>query len=190
MVENKPNNKHHKISRHFTKTPGQQAASIQKITPRRVARSDEKRYSHSETPMGDSPFAAQDPLVIKNGKILRVASSGYLCVPRSLILTGRNFFDSAQSGLRTGVGDGDNMDPQAVITTGSNDSLQSQGRLNSLIDGSCLDTKVIGVALLTILFAMLEAEKAENQCNIVVRCTLCCPLATPYCLSRYILCTR
>ena len=130
--------------------------------------------------MGDSLFAAQDPLEMKNEKILT----------RSLILTRHNFLDSAQSGLGTGGGDGDNMDPQAVITTGSNDSLQSQGQLNSLIYGSCLDTKVIGVAILTILFAMLEAEKAENQWNIVVRCTSCCPLATPHCLSRYILCTR
>ena len=45
---------------------------------------DDKRYAGLKTPMGDSLFAAYDPLDIMAAKYLIVASSHYLYTPRSI----------------------------------------------------------------------------------------------------------
>ena len=45
------------------------------------------------TPVGDSLFAAYDPLDMKAAKYLIVASSGYLYMPRSLFLARSDFLD-------------------------------------------------------------------------------------------------
>ena len=45
---------------------------------------DDRRYAGLKAPVGDSLFAAYDPLDIKAVKYLIVASSDYLYTPRSL----------------------------------------------------------------------------------------------------------
>ena len=57
-----------------------------------------------------------------------------------------------------------NMDPQVVIKAGSNDHLQSRGLLNGLVDGSSASSEVIGEAIMTLLSAMMEAEKSVQRC--------------------------
>ena len=57
-----------------------------------------------------------------------------------------------------------NVDPEVVITAGSNDHLQSRGLLNALIDGSTPSSEVVGEAIMTIFYAMLEAEKSIRHC--------------------------
>ena len=44
---------------------------------------DDKRYAGLMAPVGDSLFAAYDPLDMKAAKYLIVASSDYLYTPRS-----------------------------------------------------------------------------------------------------------
>ena len=56
------------------------------------------------------------------------------------------------------------MDPQVVIIAGSYDHLQSRGLLNDLVDGSSPSSEVIGVAIMTFLFPMMEAEKSIQRC--------------------------
>ena len=68
LAENKPNNKYHKLYRQFSKPPGQAPGE----------------YSRVLRPVGDSLFAAYDPLDIKEAKYLIVASSDYLYTSRSL----------------------------------------------------------------------------------------------------------
>ena len=86
LVENKPNNKHHKMCRQIvSKPPGQQAGDCSRDYPRMKSdEGDEKRYAHLESPKWDNMFAVYDPLEMKLGKILIVASSDYLYAPRSL----------------------------------------------------------------------------------------------------------
>ena len=45
---------------------------------------DDRRYAGLKAPVGDSLFAAYDPLDIKDAKYLIIASSDYLSTPRSL----------------------------------------------------------------------------------------------------------
>ena len=45
---------------------------------------DDRRYEGLKAPMGDSPFAAYDPLDIKEAKYLIISSSDFLYTPRSL----------------------------------------------------------------------------------------------------------
>ena len=56
---------------------------------------DDNRYAGLKTPMGDSLFAAYEPLDIKAAKYLIVDSSDYLYTPRSLFWPDMIFFDSA-----------------------------------------------------------------------------------------------
>ena len=84
--ENRPNNKHHKMYRQFSKPAGQLPGKFSREYPRAASmEGDDRRYRGLEIPMGDSLFAAYDPLDIKNAKYLKVASSDYLYTPRSLL---------------------------------------------------------------------------------------------------------
>ena len=68
LTENKPNNKHHKMYRQFSKPPSQ--------APERTSvEGDDRRYEGLKAPVGDSMFAAYDPLDIKEAKYLIIASS-------------------------------------------------------------------------------------------------------------------
>ena len=52
---------------------------------------DKKKYAGLKVPVGDSLFAAYDPLDIKAAKYLIVASSDYLYTPRFLFWPDVNF---------------------------------------------------------------------------------------------------
>ena len=56
-----------------------------------------------------------------------------------------------------------NMDPEVVMIAGSNDHLQSRGLLNALIDGSSPSSEAVVEAIMTLLAAMLEAERSIRQ---------------------------
>ena len=87
LTENKPNNNHHKMYRQFSKPPGQAPGEYSRDYPRAISvEGDDKSYAGLKTPMGDSLFAAYDPLDIKTAKYLIVTSSDYLYTPRSLYL--------------------------------------------------------------------------------------------------------
>ena len=100
LTENKPNNKHDKMYMQFSKPPGQAPGEYSRDYPRATSvEGDDRRYTGLKAPVGDSLFAAYDPLDIKAAKHLIVASSDYLYTPRSLFLARRDFLDSAQVGL-------------------------------------------------------------------------------------------
>ena len=85
LAENKPNNKHHKMYRHFAKPPGQAPSEYSRDYPRATSvKGDDRRYAGLTAPVGDSLFAAYDPLDMKAAKYLIVACSDYLYTPRSL----------------------------------------------------------------------------------------------------------
>ena len=85
LAENKPNNKHHKLYRQFTKPPDQPPGEYSRDYPRATAvKRDDIRYEGLRAPVGDSLFAAYDPLDMKEAKYLIVASSDYSYKPRSL----------------------------------------------------------------------------------------------------------
>ena len=85
LTENKPNNKHHKMYRQFFKPPGQAPGEYSRDYPRATSvQGDDRRYTGLTAPVGDSLFAAYDPLDIKAAKYLIVAISDYLYTPRSL----------------------------------------------------------------------------------------------------------
>ena len=85
LAENTPNNKHHKMYRQFAKLPGQAPDKYSRDYPRVTSvEGDDKRYAELKAPVGDSLFAAYDPLDLKAAKYLIVASSDYLYTPRSL----------------------------------------------------------------------------------------------------------
>ena len=66
LVENKPNNRHHKMCGQFTIPPGQSAGEYSRDYPRVISvEGDERRYAHLESPKGDSLFAAYDPQEMK-----------------------------------------------------------------------------------------------------------------------------
>ena len=75
LTENKPNNKHHKMYRQFSKPPGQAPGEYSRDYPRATSvEGDDRRYAGLKAPVGDSLFAAYDPLDIKAAKYLIVAS--------------------------------------------------------------------------------------------------------------------
>ena len=130
---------------------------------------DERRYAHVESPKGDSLFAAYDPQEMKPGKILIVASSNYLYTPRSLFWSDVIFFkgpnlDWGQAvGMLISVQRVRNLDSEGVIKAGSNDHLQSRGLLTALIDGSTPSSEAAREAIMTLLSAILEAERSIRQ---------------------------
>ena len=69
LVENRLNNRHHRMGMQFAKPPGQTAGEFSRdyhrITP---VEGDERRYAHLESSKGDSLFAAYDPQEMKLGK--------------------------------------------------------------------------------------------------------------------------
>ena len=85
LTENKPNNKHHKMYRQFSKPPGQAPCEYSRDYSRATSvEVDDRRYEGLKAPVGDSLFAGYDPLDIKEAKYLIIASSDYLYTPRSL----------------------------------------------------------------------------------------------------------
>ena len=87
LTENKRNNKHHKMHRQFFKQPDQAPGEYSRDYTRATSvEGDDRRYAGFKAPVGDSLFAAYDPLDIKSAKYLIVASSDYLYTPRSLFL--------------------------------------------------------------------------------------------------------
>ena len=65
----KPNIKHHKMYRQFSKPPGQAPGEYSRDYTRATSvEGDDKRYAGLKTPVGDSLFAAYDPLDIKATK--------------------------------------------------------------------------------------------------------------------------
>ena len=82
LAENKPKNKHLKMYRQFAKPPGQAPGEYSRDYPRATSvEGDDKRYAGLKAPVGDSLFAAYDPLDMKAPKYLIVASSDYLYTP-------------------------------------------------------------------------------------------------------------
>ena len=56
-----------------------------------------------------------------------------------------------------------NVDPEVVIIAGSNNHLQSRGLLNALVDGSIPSSEAVGEAIMTLLSAMVDAERSIQQ---------------------------
>ena len=170
QVENKPNNKHHKMYRQFAKPPGQTPGEYSRDYPRTTTvDGDDQRYGKLKAPIGDGLFAAYDPLEMKAAKYLIVASSDYLYTPRSLFWPDVIFFtapklDWGQAiGMMISVRRVVSMEPQVIVVAGSNDHLQSRGLLSRLTDGSIPSNEVIGEAIMTLLSAMAEVEAAAKQ---------------------------
>ena len=130
---------------------------------------DDRRYAGLIAPVGDSLFAAYDPLDMKAAKYLIVASSDYLYTPRSLFWPGVIFLtapklDWGQSaGMMISVRRVVSMEPQVIVVAGSNDHLQSRGSLSRLTDGSVPSNEVIGEAIVKLLSAMAEVETSVKQ---------------------------
>ena len=62
-TKNKPNNKHHKMYRQFSKPPGQTPGEYSRDYPRATSvKGDDRRYKRLDIPNGGSLFAAYDPL--------------------------------------------------------------------------------------------------------------------------------
>ena len=76
VAEKKPNNKHHKMYRQFSKpqsqTPGEYSGDYYRAIS---VEGDDRRYNGLDTPKSDGLFAAYDPLDIRNAKYLIGASS-------------------------------------------------------------------------------------------------------------------
>ena len=96
LAENKPKYKHHKMYRQFAKPPGQAPGEFSRDYPRATSvEGADKRYAGLKAPVGDSLFAAYDPLDMKAAKELIVASSDYLYTPRSLFWPRCDFLEGA-----------------------------------------------------------------------------------------------
>ena len=99
-----------------------------------------------------------------------MASFDYLYTPRPLaLLAGCDLPHSSQ--LRLGpvrmaisVQRVVIVDPEVVITSRSNEHLQSRGFLNALIDGFTPSSEAVEETIMTFLSAMLEAGKSIRQC--------------------------
>ena len=174
LAENKPNNKHHKLYRQFSKPPGQAPGEYSRDYPLATSvGGDDRRYAGLKAPVGDSLFAAYDLLDIKAAKYLIIASSDYLYTPRSLFLPDVIFLtapklDWGQSAsMVINVRRTISMDPQVIVIAGSNDHLQSRGLLSRLTDGSIPSNEVIGEARMTLLSAMTEGEASVHTRNVV-----------------------
>ena len=130
---------------------------------------DDRRYEGLKAPVGDSLFAAYDPLDIKEARYLIIASSDYLDTPRSLFWPDVIFLtapklDWGQSvGMTTSVRRIDSMEPQVIVIADSNDHLQSRGLLSRLTDGSIPSNEVIGEAIMTLLPVMAEVESSVQR---------------------------
>ena len=154
LAENQPNNKHHKMYRQFAKPLGQVPGEYSRDYPRATSvEGDDKRYAVLKAPVGDSLFAAYDPLEIKAAKYLIVASSDYLYTPRSLFwpdvifLTAPKLDWGQSAGMTINVRRVVSIEPQMIVIARSNDHLQSRGLLTRLTDGSIPSNEVIGEAL-------------------------------------------
>ena len=130
---------------------------------------DYRGYEGLKVPMGDSLFAAYDPLGIKSAKYLILASSDYLYTPRSLFLPDVIFLtapklDWGQAvGMRISVQWTVFIDPQIKIIAGLNDDLRSRELMTRRTDGSVPSNVVMGEAIMTLLSAMTEAERSVQQ---------------------------
>ena len=133
---------------------------------------DDKRYPGLKATVGDSLFAAYDPLDKKAAKYLIVTSSDYLYTPRSLFWPDVNFLtapklDWGQSaGMTINVRRIVSMEPQVIVVAGSNDHLQSRGLLSRLTDGSNPSNEVIGEAIMTLLSAESSIQRHFTK-NVV-----------------------
>ena len=88
-TENKPNNKHHKMYRRFSKPPRQTPGEYSREHTRAISvEGDSRRNKWLDIPMDDGLVAAYDPLDIKNAKYWIVTSSVYVYTPRSLFWPG------------------------------------------------------------------------------------------------------
>ena len=198
-AENRPNNEHHKMYRQFSKPPGQLPGEYSREHPRATSvEGDDRRYRGLKIPMGDSLFAAYDPLDIKNAKYLIVASSDHLYTPRSLLWPGVIFLtaptlDWGQAvGMAISVQRNVSMDPQVMIIAGYNDHLHSRGLLARLTDRSVPSNEVMGEAIVTLLSAMAEMQVAVRQrfTRNASRLSLRCHRDKRRCQNHYSLCTR
>ena len=130
---------------------------------------DDKIYAGLMAPVGDSLFAAYDPLGMKAAKYLIVASSDYLYTPRSLFwpdlifLTAPKFDRGQSAGMMISVRRVVSMEPHMIVVADSNDHLHSRGLLSRLTDGSIPSNEVIGEAILTLLSVMAEVETSLKQ---------------------------
>ena len=170
LAENKPNNNYHKMYRQFAKPPGQAPGEYSRDYPRAASvEGDDKRYAGLKAPVGDSLFAAYDPLDMKAAKYLIVASSDYLYTPRSLFwpdvifLTASKLDWGQSAGMMISVRRVVSMEPQVIVVAGSNDHLQSRGLLSRLTDGSFPSNEVIGEAIMTLLSAMADIESSVQR---------------------------
>ena len=183
LVENKPNNKHHKLYRQFSKPAGQAPDEYSRDYPKATSvEGDDRTYAGLKAPVGDSLFAAYDPLDIKAAKYLIVASSDYLFTPCSLFwpdvifLTAPKLDWGQSAGMTISVRRAISMDPQVIVIAGSNDHLQSRGLLSRLTDGSIPSNEVIGEAIMTLLSAIrggdisaatLHQEFGEDHLRVI-----------------------
>ena len=170
LTENKPNNKHHKLYRQFSKPPGQAPGEYSRDYSRATSvEGDDRRYAGLKAPVIDSLFAAHDPLDIKAAKFLIVASSDYLYTPRSLFwpdvifLTAPKLDWGQSAGMTISVRRVISMDPQVIVIAGSNDHLQVRELLSRLTDGSIPSNEVIGEARMTLPSAMTEVEASVQR---------------------------
>ena len=103
-------------------------------------------------------------------KLLVLISSDYLYTPHSLFwpdvifLTAPKLDWCQAVGMAISVQRVVNVESKVVLIAGSNDHLQSRGFLNALIDELTPSSEAIGEAIMTLLSAMLEAEKSIRQC--------------------------
>ena len=130
---------------------------------------NDRRYAGLKALVGDSLFAAYDPLDIKAAKYLIVASSDYLYTPRSLFwpdvifLTAPKLDRGKSVGMTISMRRTISMDPQVIVIAGSNDHQQSDGLLSRLTDGPIPSNEVIGKAIMTLLSAMTEVEASVQR---------------------------
>ena len=118
LVENRPNNRHHKMGKQFAKPPGQIAGEYSRDYPRITpAEGEERRYAHQESLNGYNLFAAYYPQEMKLGRILIVASSNYLYTPRPLFWPDVVFLSQAVV-IAIRVQRVVNVDPEVVIIAG------------------------------------------------------------------------
>ena len=130
---------------------------------------DDRRYAGLMASVGDSLFAAYDPLDMKAAKYLIVPSSDYLHTPHSLFWPDVIFLTAPQldwrqsAGMMIRVRRVVSMEPQVIVVAGSNDHLQSRELLSRLTDGSISSNEVIGEAIMTLVSAMAELETSVKQ---------------------------
>ena len=130
---------------------------------------DDRGFRGLVIPMGDSLFAAYDPVDIMNANYLKVACSDFFYTPRSLfwpdvVFTKAPTLDWGQAvGITIIVQRIVRMVQQVMIIAGSNHHLESQGLLARLTHGSVPSNEVMGEAIMTLLSAMAEVQVAVLQ---------------------------